>query len=311
VKLLQWFYLPPREELLRLFPELEYPSPNEWSHTPVTILPDGKSTKEIQVPNAYVRQGMPGIEKYLKKRQESADGSSRTLWHRFCSSFGWWEILTEEFVKAFSVNLFDRAWYYYQKKGAPIVIVEVGAGDGRLAAFVSIIKEVYMRDKGITFPVEIYACDSGSWGIQTHMQGIVEICDYKEFIMKKQPDIVYVSWMPQGQDWTQFFRDQSFIQEYIIIGDIDTGVTGHVWLSFGNSHLPPDQRPEPPYLRDNWSRFDLNEVSRFQISKLDKYGSWFNSSTVSFRRNESTIEIKEEIEVPYYFTTLPKLKLNF
>lgn len=308
-KLLLWYYLPPRSEFLRLFPELEYPQPNEWSPTPVYILPDGKSNKEIQIPNNVARQGIPAIERYLKKRQEYAEKHTKTFWHRFCSSFGWWEILTEEMVKSLAVYLFDRAKVYYDELKVPIKIAEVGAGDGRLFMFLKVIKDAYVKENG-EFPIEMYANDSGSWGFRPIEGSGVELCDYKEFLNRIQPQIIFVSWMPQGNDWSQTFRDTNSCMEYVCIGDIDTGITGHVWLTWGNSHLPEDQRPKAPYAKDGWTRHDVPDVSRYQISRLDKYGCWFNSTTVAFRRPQSL----EVINIPLsHLTSLPKLefKLNF
>jgi len=209
-------------------------------------------------------------------------------------------------VKALSLYLLDRAKYYSEEKlgGDPVVICEVGAGDGRLCAFLKIIKDSYMRERGLDFPVEIYASDSGDWGIKSCIDGLVEKCNYDDFIRKKQPHIVFVSWMPQGQDWSQTFRDCSNLYEYVIIGDSDTGVTGHVWLTWGNSPLPPEKRPDPPWVKDNWTRHDLPDVSRFQICKLDKYGCWFNSTSSSFRKNE----VIDVVDIPLtHFTTLQKL----
>ena len=111
---------------------------------------------------------------------------------------------------------------------------------------------------------------------------------------RKHQLIVICSWMPMGVDWTQTIRDYG-ADEYILIGECDDGNCGHNWLTFGNESFRDDivdveqdandgmVSDNPPYKRDGFERFDLEDLSLLQYSRFDSKVSG-TSKTISFRK---------------------------
>ncbi len=174
----------------------------------------------------------------------------------------------------------------------PIVILEAGAGDGRLTHFLQ-----QKLDRLIPGKVKIIACDSGtqiegggSWN--TNATFPVEKMDQKEAIEKHKPKIVICSWMMPNQDLSRDFRVPS-VEEYLLIGKADSGISGEEWKTWGNDTGLEDEgvKDLPPYEKDGFGRQRLEEVSDKQISKLDdvnvlKDTNYANSSTTSFKRKK-------------------------
>src|SRR5688572_9778673 len=106
------------------------------------------------------------------------------------------------------------------------------------------------EDESQILPATLIACDSGSWGIEECVPNVVNQIDYRVLLQLQHPHIVICSWMPQGIDFTADFRATPSVQEYYLIGESDTGITGHAWKTWGASPLPEPERPKPPYVRD-------------------------------------------------------------
>ena len=140
-----------------------------------------------------------------------------------------------------------------------------------------------------------------------------------------KPDIVLVSWMELGQDWTSSFRACKSVQEYVLVGEVDNGACGHPWKTWGHSFVraassgtatdpakplatgeisEPFERCEKrtaPYAADGFQRVELEELSALQLNHFDepwqmhapRFGPdgqlqpWQSwSRTVSFRRDQ-------------------------
>jgi hypothetical protein len=80
------------------------------------------------------------------------------------------------------------------------------------------------------------------------------------------PDVVLVSWMELGQDWTREVRATASVAEYLLIGEADAGSCGHAWLTWGHSFeaIAATERSDaaqpaqtPPYAADGFERVDL------------------------------------------------------
>lgn len=153
-------------------------------------------------------------------------------------------------------------------------VLEVGAGDGRLARYLSeAIHRVFRRrkEKGAhPRQIRVVATDNGSWNIE--MVFPVERRDLVEALKKYEPELVIWSWMPIG-DWTYLIRRQPSVREYILIGETEGGECGNA-----------DTWNPALHEADGFTRHDLEDISRYQIARNDTDPAHSRSRTVSFRR---------------------------
>ena len=135
--------------------------------------------------------------------------------------------------------------------------------------------------------------DSGIRGLHDEcgMKFPVEKISHLDALNKYKPDIVISSWMELGQDWTSSFRACSSVQEYILIGEADSGVCGRLWETWGVGSRSRGKRRRPPFEQDGFTRHNLFVP---QIGRTDDpWNRRSRSSTVIFRRQRS-----EEDQVP-------------
>ena len=194
-----------------------------------------------------------------------------------------YEILNEEYLNACSDYLAQRAQEFGASKDKPVTILEIGAGNGRLSHFLR--QKIEEKVPGL---VKIVATDSGKQGIKDDFD--VEELDHKKALEKHKPDIVISSWMPYSVDFTKDIRDFESeadgeikrVQEYILIGEKDS--TGDEWETWGIDYEYKDKIP--PYKKDKYEMEELDDLSKFQISRADHPddGSYFHSGTHSFKR---------------------------
>lgn len=194
------------------------------------------------------------------------------------------EILTQEYVTAFGQYLSGRI-DELSTGNKPVRILEVGAGNGRLAHF---MKEELEKTKAGKF--QIVATDSMERGFEPNYP--VEEIDYKDALAKYQPEIVICSWMPYSTDWTANFRSTPSVKEYILIGESYLEVCGDPWLTWGQKDSDEESAEVPPYQKDGFVDSELAEVTKYQISQSDtadfglfkyfKHGG--DSRTISFRK---------------------------
>ncbi len=209
------------------------------------------------------------------------DGAWRQLWAQIYDSGRMpHELLTKEYVEGLTSYLKARAAKYSTENGF-VRILEVGAGDGQLAYFLT----RGLRERNI----EYIATDSDEWGIsKMRTASAVEVLDYQAAIEMYDPDILIASWKLPEKDWTAKFRERNNLKEYILIGPADSNVCGDAQLTWGKG-LP--QATLPSYALDGFYRMDLPELSRFQLSFADSNPCSISvSSTVSFRRGEPVFQ---------------------
>jgi len=246
-----------------------------------------------------------------------------------------YELWTREYIFGLASYLLNRIEESDKQSTNPkeTIILDIGAGDGRLTYFLRRAMTELMKSKNSSFkgtkgsvtitPIDklptIIAIDDGSWKapiynnkhIQVEQMTVIEALNtYGPNRNKIYPNnekdketrlLVLCSWMPPGQDWTANFR-QSFLygrddkieeglaEEYILIGESDNGTCGHNWYTWGNRDFYPDavengaeELPLAPYLKDGYSRVELEELSFLQFSRFDCKRS-SESKTWSFRR---------------------------
>jgi len=184
------------------------------------------------------------------------------------------EVLTKEFISAFGE-------YIVSREGNRIL--ELGAGGGRLAYFLS--KELEGR---APMRFEYVAVDNGEWDIRDPY-GIVEKDSFQGALTDYEPHLVLVSWMPPGYDWTKSIRRIAAVQEYILIGE--QGSTGKEWETWGEwcQNSPRrEKRHVAPYLREGFTKHRMLELSNLQINRHNETNGdiWnrMHSATYSFRR---------------------------
>ena len=218
----------------------------------------------------------------------------------FCNFAPSFEVLTKEYVEDLASYLLNRINQFQGIGISEPRILEIAAGDGRLAYFLQTSFVESQRED-----VRIIAIDDRSWKqpIKNHFP--VEQMSYQEALLKIRPHIVICSWMPQGEDFSTRIRKTKSVIEYILIGD--TNVCGHPWKTWGDWELwlswSEDHRMKPlpwycflqrcpgktPYQKDNFTRKEILLNTR-QLCRTDRFisgGGWTcNSSTESFVRNK-------------------------
>jgi SAM-dependent methyltransferase len=246
----------------------------------------------------------------LPSRQEIIDTFTERYsdLDEFRGNSGIFEILNRDYVNALADYLQQRADEMHTDK--PITVLEVGAGTGRLSQFLN--EAIQKKKKGPDSQINIVATNKDSGGmVSVATPKGVEDLDYREALLKYEPDIVISSWMP-FEDWTGAMRSMPSVQEYILIGEPDS--TGDEWLTWGNSNkmmselydeisdlgwneegefvpLSPDEEAEfkkkeeqirktpPPYEIDGFQKKELYELTDLQTPLL-----MVRSQTIAFRR---------------------------
>ena len=158
----------------------------------------------------------------------------------------------------------------------PFRVLEVGAGDGRLAFHLQ--KRLALQ----RHPIEVIASDDGSWGIKPmvvkYLAGesgpkVVRM-DCKTAVEHFRPQLVLCQWMPAGEDWTPAIRAVNDVESYILIGETDApdGCCGaaETW--------------DPAAIGPGGERRELSSLSSLQYSRHDWAEFCGHGRTVSFER---------------------------
>jgi hypothetical protein len=197
------------------------------------------------------------------------------------------EIWTKEYIEALGNYLAERVSALGGTKEEPTIILEVGAGNGRLTHFLN--QKLQSATDG---RVKVVACDSGEWRIEQAFP--VEKLSHSEALVKYKPKVVIFSWIPPGDDYTDAFRATPSVQEYLLIGEADIGCCGEYWPTWGVSQEEWDENSDtlfdphegelPPYEADGFSKEYLDTLSKLQLSRGNVSEGRCKSQTVSFKR---------------------------
>ncbi|KAH3764439.1 hypothetical protein Pelo_3704 [Pelomyxa schiedti] len=183
-----------------------------------------------------------------------------------------YEVLCTEVIDSFYAYLKDRVELYKISSGDKILrIVELGAGDGRFAHFIS---SKFSPSDQVCFQT----CDTGADGIPPVFP--IEKIHYREALKAIQPHIVIVVWMPIGEDWSSAIRSTDSVMEYILVGPKRT--TGHAFETWSQVPL-------------GWSMQVLPAISKFQICRCDTADLVGHSHTTSFRRATDVLPHAEHV----------------
>jgi hypothetical protein len=205
----------------------------------------------------------------------------------------------------------ERAAIY--APGAPLRVLEVGAGDGRLAYHLNAALRAAAEDGSVT----LHATDSDARGLlaASPAGALVEVapCD-ASLLARCAPHLVLACWPPFGVDWTALFRAAPSVREYVLLGEPD--ICGTPWETWGDArHLErgssgssgsssgssngdsvdagsasgssSDEHAQrvPPYEADGFERVDLPALWRVQLCRTDeRWRPRGVSRSVAFRR---------------------------
>jgi hypothetical protein len=183
-------------------------------------------------------------------------------------------ILTKENVEAIGEYLVSRMAAYRAQGIIDPVIVEVGAGNGRLSHFLN--KKFATQNAGM----HITPTDDASWSEVSHGESVhehfpVERYESQDAMKHFKPTIVLCSMMTPDTDLSIFFRENPNVQEYILLGH--KGGTGDEWKTHGESYsvdhatnqailVSMGEDTRPPYVADGFERIEISEVSAHLIS---------------------------------------------
>ena len=168
---------------------------------------------------------------YLPTVAECARGLEAGLFLRFVEKMGYYELYTQEYLAGLASYLQPWIDAAARRSGKQATVLEVGAGNGRLAHFL----EALVRGR-------VIATDNGDYEEIRPCFPVVKM-GYAEAISYFDPQIIICSWMPYQKDWTGAFRTPE-TQLYVLIGDplrcgdglgtygVD-GITGRVEVSYG------------------------------------------------------------------------------
>ena len=245
-------------------------SSSDWS--PTNAWTEKRASSEMSGESLYDPMYLPTYDEVEAARTKvlaRAGGAAEWGWPRDNEGNPIYEFLNKEYLGALGGYLSQRAEAFGVIENDPLTILEVGAGNGRLAHFLQ--QGFEAQSPGI---IRIVATDSGKSGMRTTFP--VEMIDYKKALDKYSPKVVISSWMPYGVDFTSDFRATQSVKEYVLIGEVN-GCCGDPEDTWG-------------YIGDEFEREVLDDVSRFQICRTDNVemgpSGLGHSQTVSFRRKE-------------------------
>ncbi|KAL7752916.1 hypothetical protein RI367_001365 [Sorochytrium milnesiophthora] len=178
------------------------------------------------------------------------------------------ELLTAEYIHALSSYLLRRLKSIQRQRPT---VLEIAAGNGRLT---------YLLNQTMHSAANVLASDlDGVKGTYEHLYPVARE-SHLESLARVKPDIVLCSWMPKDVDLSAAIRDTPSVQEYVLIGETDHGVSGNAWLTWG---LTANPREGDDWTR-RWRRHDLQDISLLQIGRSDTPWVPGKSRTVAWRR---------------------------
>ncbi|BBN02965.1 hypothetical protein MPTK1_2g19690 [Marchantia polymorpha subsp. ruderalis] len=214
-----------------------------------------------------------------------------------------YEVFTKEHVQGLANYLLLQAAEY---NVLVLEVLEVGAGSGRLSHHLNrYLDQISLSSKDCV--VHVTASDSGERGLNGPN---VNLEDALVSVTERSPHIVLVSWMPMGVDWTAHMRATPSVLEYILIGEMDDGICGDPWLTWGyrppgdisssDSSLEPGspgtsdlefRSKEHPSTCSNYGPGIATVVVESEITSVEIEGSKFHT------RSECPLDTKHE-EIP-------------
>ncbi len=158
-------------------------------------------------------------------------------WKNFFEENKIFQLLTKEMIEDLTtqiIRIANNILINRRSQDTSITIVELGAGDGRLAHFLS----EELKKKGYTHAIEVIATDDESWKTQGKIAETtfpVEKLSAEEAVEKYTQSgqtILLSSWMPPDVNWTTQFLQRENVKGIVLIGDVESTGTGEdTWFS--------------------------------------------------------------------------------
>lgn len=233
-------------------------------------------TEKINVEKLYDLAYLPAHEELTEALKTIKNGSG---WVKFTDHYIGMELLNKEFIRALSDHIVLALGLENDQDGRVFTVLEVGAGNGRLAHFVK-------QELDLRFPnkVKVIASDSGEYGYESIFP--VEKLDCEAALEKYKPQMVICAWMTPDQDFSKVFRADPSVKEYLLIGEPG---------GYGSQEMFEDDRGKygtPSYQKDGFSKTFLNEVEKYQVcvndspSASSQGSQFFHSDTLAYRREK-------------------------
>ncbi|MBD3328097.1 hypothetical protein GF340_02210 [Candidatus Peregrinibacteria bacterium] len=244
---------------------------------------ENKSPSKETLPSASELREKLKDHKILPKRKEVEKAfPTYELWYEYFSNETEpvFDVLTEEYIEKLSDYLTEQIEKYGANTEKPLVILEIGAGNGKLSHFLK--QKINEKAPG---KAKVIATDSGEWNLKQLFE--VEKINHKDALQKYQPDITLFSWMPHKEDLTKDTRKCKNLKEYILIGESDGGCCGDPYETWGRTPWQLAEEGielESPYEKDGFYRKNHPELRKLQMSRMDNPGQYYHSNTVSFIR---------------------------
>lgn len=218
---------------------------------------------------------LPSAEDVKKAFPGSLWNDMSTEWFTFLRENACFQLVTKELVQLVSDNLRAKINSILEKNGeidAPIIVLELGAGNGRLLEFV----RRDFEEKGIAVALRFIATDDFSWhekfSIGKNFEGFpVEDLSADRAVEKygQQGSVILLSsWMPPEENWTVDFLSHPNVKTFLLIGDIAaTGKGNQTWF------------PDGPYQTEQFGReFDEGNY----CSSMNYPGDARNNASFAF-----------------------------
>lgn len=166
--------------------------------------------------------------KMIQPDEEYSAGDRRLHQNSFFDTITYmlklFEVKTHELLDGLSDHLIETAGKIKKPNGEPVTVVEIGAGDGKLAHCLQEYCDQKYINGETNFQINIFATDNGKDEYEPIFE--VERFDNEEALKEFEPDIVINSWMPLEVDFSAEWRKHVNIKEYILIGEGGGGCTG-------------------------------------------------------------------------------------
>jgi hypothetical protein len=202
----------------------------------------------------------------------------RSEFNLFAEEHQLYEVLTLDYIETLAAKICELRSLATDKK--QFQVCEVGAGSGALSHHLRRCLERFGETD-----IDVIATDPGTWNLGQRFA--VEPYTNKQALQRFRPDLVLVSWMPAGTDWSASFR-RAGVPYYVIVGEADDGCTGHNWKTWGNRAFCDDDGTTTtaaiPYNSDGYRRENLKELAALQLQRYDCAQAPKQSTTVLFTK---------------------------
>jgi len=184
----------------------------------------------------------------------------------------------------------------------PLTVLCLGSGAGRLRLYLHHILDKVLVGWGVRVAAAVPAVPSAKqqahqepppvvWqaplGLETLPAPAEGRLALEEALEAFRPCLIICACMPPAVDWSRSFRACSGVMEYVLLGPVDSGRSGHASETWGGAQ--PFQRKGQPsqvpfYFREGFIRRDLPAVSALCLGTDDAPGRVGTNAAVAFRR---------------------------